>query len=48
MHIAEPLLEPCHCLAAAREAEMPRLDNAGMDRADRDLVQVLSFHGRKA
>jgi len=43
MHIAEPLLEPHHRLAVGGEAEMAWLDDAGMDRADRDLVQILSF-----
>ena len=47
VHIAEPLFEPHHRLAVGGEAEMPWLDDAGMDRADRDLVQILSFHGQE-
>ena len=43
VHIAEPLLEPHHRLAAGGEAEMPRLDDPGMHRADRYLVQALAF-----
>src|SRR5262249_4014365 len=38
VHVAEPLLEPHHRLAIGREAKMPRLDDAGMDRPDRDLM----------
>src|SRR5262245_59208790 len=36
--VAEPLLEPQQLFAHDREAEMPRLDRAGVHRADRDLV----------
>ena len=43
MHIAEPLFQAHHRLAVGGEAEMPWLDDAGMDGADRDLVQILSF-----
>ena len=43
VHIAEPLFEPRHRLAIGGEAEMPGLDDAGMDRADRDLVQALAL-----
>jgi hypothetical protein len=38
MHIAETLFQPRHRFAAASEAEMTWLDDAGMDRADRNLV----------
>ena len=39
VHISEPLLQPHHRLAVGVEAEMPRLDDAGVHGADRDLVQ---------
>ena len=45
--VAEPLLEPHHRLAARGEAEMAGLDDAGMDRADRDLVQALALDGEE-
>ena len=41
--VAEALLEPHDGLAVGGEAEMPGLDDAGMHRADRDLVQALAF-----
>ena len=41
--VAEPLLEPHDGLAVGGEAEMPGLDDAGMHRADRDLVQALAL-----
>ncbi len=47
VHIAEPLFEPYHRLAAGGEAEMSRLDDAGMHRADRNLVQALAFDGKE-
>ena len=40
MHIAQPLLEPHHRLAAGMEAEVARLDDSGMDGPDRDLMQA--------
>ena len=43
MHVAQPLLEPHDGLAVGGEAEMSGLDDAGMHRADRDLVQVLAL-----
>ena len=46
--IAEPLLQPHDRLAVGGEAEMAGLDDAGMDRADRDLVQALAFGGEEA
>ena len=46
VHVAEPLFEPDHGLAVGGEAEMPGLDDAGMHRADRDLVQAFAF-GRR-
>jgi len=47
MHITESLLEPHHRLAVGGEAEMSWLDDAGMDRADRNLVQILSLNGQE-
>ena len=46
--VAEPLLEPHHGLAVGGEAEMAGLDDAGMDRPDRDLVQALALGGQEA
>ena len=42
VRVAEPLLEPQHLLADDREAEMPGLDDAGVHRADRDLVDAVA------
>ncbi len=39
VQIAEPLLQPHHRLAAGVEAEMAGLDDSGMNRPDRNLVQ---------
>ena len=44
VHIAEPLLEPRHGLAIGGEAEMPRLDDAGMDRTDGNLMEPVAVH----
>jgi hypothetical protein len=44
VHIAEPLFEAHHGLAVRGEAEMARLDDAGMHRTHRDLVQSLPAH----
>ncbi len=43
VHVAEPLLEADHRLAVGGEAEMARLDDAGVHRADRDLVQAFAL-----
>ena len=43
VHVAEPLLQPHHVLAIGGEAEMPGLDDAGMHRPDRNLVQAFAF-----
>ena len=48
MHIAQPLLEPHDRLAAGMEAEMAGLDDAGMNRADRDLMQACTFDLQEA
>ncbi len=41
--VAQALLQPHHGLAVGGEAEMAGLDDAGVDRADRDLVQALAL-----
>ena len=46
--VAEPLLEAHDRLAVGGEAEMAGLDDAGMDRPDRNLVQALALGGRNA
>ena len=43
VHVAEPLLQPRHGLAVGGEAEMAGLDDAGMHRPDRNLVQALAL-----
>ncbi len=45
--IAQALLEPDDRLAAGGEAEMSGLDDAGMDRTDRDLVQAFALGGKE-
>ena len=40
VRVAEALLQAHHGLAACREAKVTGLDDAGMDRADRNLVQA--------
>jgi hypothetical protein len=47
VHVAEPLLQARHGLAIRRETEMARLDDAGMDRTDRDLVKAVAMHGQE-
>ena len=47
VRVAQPLLQPHHRLALDVEAEMAGLDDAGMHRADRDLVHALALDGRK-
>ena len=44
VHVAEPLLQPRHGLAIGGEAEMAGLDDAGMHRTDRNLVQAVAVH----
>src|SRR5512133_2684594 len=41
--VTEALFQPHDGLAIGGEAEMPRLDDAGMNRTDGDLVQVFSL-----
>ena len=43
MLVAERDLQVKDLLAVALEAEMSRLDDAGVNRADRDLVDLLAF-----
>jgi hypothetical protein len=47
MDIAEALFQTHHSLAAGGEAEMTRLDDPGMHRADRNLVQMFALGGEK-
>ena len=47
VRVAEPLLQPHHRLALHVEAEMAGLDDAGMHRADRDLVHALALDGEE-
>lgn len=48
VRVAEAFLEAHHDLAVGADAEMPRLDDAGMNRSDRQLVDVLSFDRQEA
>ncbi len=43
VHVAQVLLEPQHFLADDREAEVAGLDDAGVHRADGDLVHAIAF-----
>src|SRR5262245_15950195 len=43
MHVAETLFEPRHGLAIGGETEMPGLDDAGMDRAYGNLMEMFAF-----
>ena len=45
--VAETLLQPDNGFAACRESKMARLDDAGMHRPDRDLMQALAFRGKE-
>jgi hypothetical protein len=40
--VAEALLEAQHFLADDRKAEVPRLDDSRMHRADRDFVHAIA------
>src|SRR5262249_56964260 len=42
VHVTKALLQPNHRLAVGGETEMPGLDDAGMNRADGNLVQALT------
>ena len=43
MRVEQARVEMEHGLADRREAEVARLDDAGVDRADRDLEDALAF-----
>jgi hypothetical protein len=47
VYVAEPLFEPNHGLAAGGKAEMARLDDAGVHRAHRNLMQAFAFDRQK-
>src|ERR1700728_2808422 len=44
VHIAEALFAPHHRFTRSGEAEMSRLDDAGMYRANGNLMQAFAFH----
>ena len=46
--VSKPLFQPDHGLAAGGKAEMSGLDDTGMHRADRNLVQAVAFRGQEA
>ena len=43
VHVAQALFQPHHRFAIGGEAEMARLDDAGVHRTDGDLVQAFAF-----
>ena len=43
----KPLFQPDHGLAAGGKAEMSGLDDTRMHRADRNLVQAVTFRGEE-
>src|SRR5437764_906165 len=45
--ITQSLLEPHHRLAVDSEAKVPGLDDAGMHRPDRDLMEALTLGGEE-
>ena len=45
--VTQPLFQPHDGLARGSKAEMSRLDDAGMDRTNRDLVEALTFDGQE-
>ena len=47
VHVAEALFEPHHGLAAGGEAEMSRLDDAGVHGTDGNLMQAFAFDRQK-
>ena len=47
VHEAKPLLKPHDGFAIGREAEMARLDNAGVHGSDRYLVERFAFCGKE-
>src|SRR5262249_59593596 len=47
VHVTETLLQPNHRLAVRGKTEMSGLDDAGMNRADGNLVQTLADGGQE-
>ena len=47
MLIAERDFQVQHFFARALETEMARLDDAGVDRADRDFVNLAAVHAKE-
>ncbi len=47
MRVAQPLLQAHDGLAVGGEAEVPRLNNAGVHRPDRNLMQRRTFRGKE-
>ena len=47
VHVAKSLFEPNHRLAICGEAEMARLDDAGVNRANGNLMQTFAFHRKE-
>ena len=48
MDVAEALLEPNDRFAVGGETEVAGLDDAGVHRSDRNLVQALALGGQKS
>ena len=46
--ITQPRFQPDHGLPACGEAEMSRLDDSRVYRADGDLVHAIAFHRQEA
>ena len=44
VNITETFFKPDHSLAVRGEAEVPRFDDPGMNRSDRDLMQAWTFY----
>ncbi len=47
VHVAKALLQSNHRLAVGRKTEMPGFDDAGMNRADGNLVQTFARNGQE-
>ena len=47
VHIPQPLFQSHHRFAVRGETEVPRLDDARVDRPNRNLVQTFPFRGQK-
>ena len=48
MDVTQALLEPHHRLAVGGEAKVSRLDDAGVNRADRNAVQAFALHRQES